>query len=197
MITDKTIIDGINQRLYDSYRVIDGRPIYRIVWSDDQLELRLGTFTDWYGHILIRQEHKALREIKKYWYLKRPCWLLEKLVFMPSEYHLKDILEELVQARNGTYEPVYVFNDRDNNPIPVVESVVEFIINSLHNPQKRTKKDFEAMEKLEEKGEVKFFEDQLGENERSPLFVWDNSAFVSTNQMKFREEYKEPLGHGI
>lgn len=193
-ITDLHIVDVINRKLFEEYRVLDGRPIYRLVWSDDQLELRVGTFTDWYGSILIREEHKALREIKKYWYLEQQCWVLEKLVFMPKWEAMKDLLEELVQARNGTYEPVYTFIGADNSPLPVSFPVVEYIIQCLHNPQKLTEKDYKAIYDAEERAETQYFEEKLGEEERSPLFVWEESAFVSTNQLKFKQTYVEKSG---
>ena len=192
MITDKIIIDSINRRLFEEYRILDGRPIYRIIWSEEQLEKRFSDkWTDWYGHVLIRSEYKAVRTIKKYWYLNPPCWVLEKLIFLPSSWQVKELIKELVEGHNGTYEPVYSFRDSNNNPLPVVTEVVDFILEKLHNPTKKTPKDLAKIQEIEEKEEVKYFEKELHEGERSPLFVWDNSAFVSTNQLKFKQEYSE------
>jgi hypothetical protein len=194
MITDRTIIDSINKRLLENYRVLDGRPIYRIVWSDDQLEKRFSNkWTDWCGPIIIRSEYSATRTIKKYWYINPPCWVMEKLIFLPSSWHVKELVKELVEAQNGTYEPIYPFRDSRNNPLPVVSDVVDFILERLHNPTKKSPKDLERIREIEEEEEVKYFENELHEGERSPLFVWDNSAFVSTNQLKYRQEYKEKL----
>jgi len=193
MITDKILIESINETLLQNFRVLDGRPIYRLVWSDSQLEKRVGDFTDWYGHILIRQEHKALREVKKYWYFEKPCWVLEKLVFVNGVQALKEITLELVEARNGSYEPVYVFRDSEGNPLQVNWRVVEIIISVLHNPVKKLPSDFEADRLMEEQDEQKYFFNKISEDERSELFVWDNSVFVSTKQKQFRQEYKEKL----
>jgi len=185
------VIAAINDSLKHQYRVLDGRAMYRIVWSDDQLEKRMGTYCDYYGSILIREEHKCLREIKKYWYLTTPCWVLEKLVFLPHEREMYDLIKELVEARNGTYETVYTFINKKGEHLPVVHEIVEVILHTLHNPtQKMSQSDFEAMEKLEEKAEMDLFEAELMENERSPLFVWENSAFVSTNQLAFEKKLK-------
>jgi hypothetical protein len=192
--TDRLVIDAINATLKAEYRVLDGRPIYQLVWSEDPLEKRMGTYTDWYGSIMIRQEHKCLREIKKYWYVKPPCWVLEKLVFLPRQAQMKELLEELVQAQNGTYEIIFKFWSASKGvALPVVHEVVECILNRLHNPTQLRPSDFAEIQRLEEKAEVKYFEDQLSENERPELFVWDNSAFVSTNQLKFRETYTEKI----
>jgi hypothetical protein len=102
--------------------------------------------------------------------------------------------KELVEAFNGTYEPVYPFHDANNNPLPVVSEVVDCILDKLHNPTKRTPKDLDKIQKIEEAEEVKYLEDALHQDERSPLFVWDNSAFVSTNQLKYKQEYIEKTG---
>src|SRR5215471_1718428 len=108
MISDRILIDAINGALYREYRVLDGRPIYRIVWAPDELELRKGKYSEFYGHIFIR-ERVEVKWIKKYWYLKGPCWVLEKLVFMPNHKALDEMKQELIQSGNGTYEPVYTF----------------------------------------------------------------------------------------
>jgi hypothetical protein len=199
MQTDTLVVAAINDSLKHEYRVLDGRPMYRIVWSDDELEKRIGTYCDYYGSILIREEHKCLREIKKYWYFTKPCWVLEKLVFLPHEREMYDLIKELVQARNGTYETVYKFINSKDEHLPVVHEIVEAILHTLHNPgHKLTQSDFDAIEKLEEKAEMNMFEEELMENERSPLFVWENSAFVSTNQLAFKrklgigQDYIEP-----
>ncbi|SRR6266496_1570150 len=192
MITDKVVIDSINKTLHENYRVLDGRPIYRLVWSDNQLEKRFSDkWCDYYGHILIRSEYKAVRTIKKYWHITPPCWILEKLVFLPSSWHVKELVKELVEAHNGSYEPVYTFRDAKNNPLPVVFEVVDFILQGLHAPRRRTASDMDKIREIEEAEEVKYFENELHEGERSPLFVWDNSAFVSTNQLGFRQDYIE------
>lgn len=191
-ITDKTVIESINRKLHRDFRVLDGRPIYRLVWSADQFEVRVGTFTDWYGHILIREEHKATRTVNKYWFFPKPCWVLEKLIFIRGNQALKEISEELVESKNGIYEAIYPFRDADDNPLPVWEKVVFFILDRLHNPRKILASDLEAQRLAEELAETKYFEEKIGEGERPELFVWDNSAFVSTRQMEFKKslEYK-------
>lgn len=183
--TDKHLVEAINKSLLEQFRVLDGRPIYRLVWSDDQYEVRKGKFSDFYGHIFLR-EVTAIRNIKKYWYIQEPCWIMEKLIFIEGHAALKDIVSELVEAGNGVYESVFAFGNK-----PVAWEVIDFILHTLHNPQRPDPAKVKAMEELEEKNEVKYFEDELSDGERSPLFVWENSAFVSTRQMKFKQEYVE------
>lgn len=196
-MSDKILIDSINASLAQDYRVLDGRPIYRVVWSDDLTEKRIGTFTDWYGHILIRQEHKALREVKKYWYINPPCYVLEKLVFVTGYQALRDIVEELEGARNGIYETLYAFRNVETGvQLPVNQRVVDIILHTLHNPQKKmTASDFDELQRLEEQEEVRFFEEKVTEEGRSDLFLYDLGQWVSTNQLKYRKEreYRTPL----
>lgn len=192
MITDKFLIEAINRKLFEQYRVLDGRPIYRIVWSADELEVRKGLFSEFYGHIFIRS-YTAVKPIKKYWNYEKPRWVFEKLVFIAGNQALKEMETELVECRNGTYEPIYSFIDSKDNPLPVVWEMVDFIVYSLQNPGKPNPGLTEAAMLAEEAEEVKYFEEQLHEGERSPLFVWDNSAFVSTEQLKYKKslEYVE------
>ena len=197
MITDKHVIEAINRKLLEYHRVLDGRPIYRVVWSADELEVRKGKFSDWYGdHIFIR-EYTAVREVKKYWYLTEPAFVLEKLVFIHDKQALKEVCEELVMARNGTYEPIYTFRN-SKGLLPVDWEIVDFIVWRLQNPGAQV--DHAEMERISEEQEVKYFEEEIGKGEkRTPLFIFDNSVGVSTNQAKFHQEYiessKEPLVH--
>lgn len=185
----QTLVDSINETLKREFRVLDGRPIFRVVWSDDQLEVRKGKFSDWYGSILVR-EYTAVRQVKKYWYITPPTWVIEKLVFIANQTVLKEQVEELVECTNGSYEPVYVFSDKNGQPLELNREVVDFVVYTLMNPVKR---DYKGLEAIEDKEEVKYFEEELGKGERSPLFVFENSAFVSTNQSKFKQEYKEKI----
>ena len=186
MITDKVIIELINKMLHERYRVLDGRPIYRLVWSADELELRKGTYSEFYGSIFIRQT-TSVKWIKKYWNYTNPRWVLEKLVFIHNKHQLKEMQEELVLAYNGSYEPVYSFINKSDEPLPVVWEVVEYILWKLQNPAKTNPFLAQAAMEAEEAAEVAYFEEQLHEGERSPLFVWENSAFVSSNQLAYRK----------
>ena len=191
MNSDLRVVNAINRRLHKEYRVLDGRPIYRIVWSEDELELRKGKFTDWYGSIFIR-EYFAVKRVRKYWHLKNPCYVLEKLIFIRGKEELKEIASELLEVSRGSYEPLYTFCDSESNPLPVNWKVVDLILYTLHHPVKRTESDARADLLKEEMEETKYFEEKIGEGERSPLFVWENSVAVSSNQL----EYKESIPNG-
>lgn len=186
-MTDLQTIESINTDLLSKYRLLDGRPIYRVVFSDDQFEFRKGEFTDYYGPIILRVV-KEVRLVKKYWYIQPPCWILEKLIFTNGYQALKDLKEELVDSGNGTYEPLLPFKDGQGNALPVNQRVVDYIIWKLHNPTKTLPSDVEAEKLAQEIEETKYFEEEIGQNERSPLFLFENSAFVSTNQLDFQRK---------
>lgn len=151
----------------------DGRAMFRIVWADEQLEKRRGTFEIFSGPIYLRTE-VGVKEVPKYPYFKG-CWVLEKL----DPYRHQDIVYE----KSKGYEPFHVFADGQGNPLPVNRRVVEFICRAiLEGPQNV---DLSAEEAKELADEVNHFEDVLNDEGRSPLFAAENSAFVSTRQVEF------------
>jgi hypothetical protein len=191
MITDALLIEQVNKDLHRLYRVLDGRAMYRVVWSEDQLEVRRGLMREYYGHIFIR-EYFSVGPRKKYWYFQNPCWVLEKLTFIKGQAALKEVVQELVECANGSYEPIFPFVDKDFTPLPVSRLVIDIVLWKLHNPiAPLTPGQLDDLRKRIEDKEVKYFEEQLGEGERSPLFVFQNSAFVSTNQLGFSKTYKK------
>ena len=191
MITDLHLIETVNKSLADRFRVLDGRPIYRVVWSGDQLEIRRGLMREFYGHIFLR-EYFTVGPRPKYWYFQKPCWVLEKLVFIRSQAALKEVVQELVECANGSYEPVFPFVDAQFNALPVSREVVEIVIWKLQNPTAPlTPSQLDDLRVQLEEKEIAYFEEELGVGERSPLFVWGDAVAVSTNQQKFHQEYKE------
>jgi hypothetical protein len=192
MVTDLVLLDAINKSLASQYRVLDGRPVYRIVWSADELEVRIGMTREFYGSVFLR-EYMTCGKRPKYWYFIHPCWVLEKLVFIQGRAALEEICKELPECANGSYEPLYAFQDKNMNPLPLSVKVVDFVLWKTQNPTHRSMSDWNDIRIKEEDAETAYFEDQLAEDERSPLFVWENSAFVSSNQVKHREKYKKEL----
>lgn len=194
MITDLVLIEAINKSLADRFRVLDGRPIYRLVWSGDQQEVRRGLMREFYGQIFLR-EYFTVGPRPKYWYFQKPCWLLEKLVFIRSQEALKEVVKELVECANGSYEPIFPFVDKDFNPLPVSSSVVEIVIWKLQNPTVPiTPGQMKDLEEKLEAAEMRYFEEELAaesENKRSPLFTTGDSLAVSTNQLAFNRTYKQ------
>lgn len=153
-------IPAVNRRLVDIYGSdLLGQPIYRCVWSLDEIEKRFSTFEDYIEgtNILIRRV-KEVREVRKYNYIE-PQWVLEKLF---HNQHNKEILDnKTLSPLNCTYEPVWCFGHEDNGRArrPIWRAI-EFILLSINNPSKLTpsqmtdaeiddaRKDEEIMAKL-------------------------------------------------
>lgn len=113
----------LNERLRTYYgQSLEGLSNYRIIWSDDQFEKRRMTHTD-SGIQLLTPE---VREVPKYKQWVQEKYILERLTII-NEY-ATDLVEKV------SYEPLYVFEDRDGNPLKPVWSAVYFIMaNVLHS----------------------------------------------------------------
>lgn len=99
-------IKRLNKKLDETYgRSDDGRPFFRISWSDSQTEKRFGTFREWLGTgpgAIFLREYTGVSERRKYPDI-RERWVLEKLIF-PSSLGIHDW--DLI---NGSYEPIWTF----------------------------------------------------------------------------------------
>lgn len=123
-IMDETKLKSFNNRLRDLYGLYyDGKPLYRLVWSDSQIEKRFGTWEIWSGQIFIR-EFTGVHEAPKYPWIKNR-WILER-----REGHIPN--PEL--AEQIEYEPKWVFQ----NETEAVEPewwAIEQIIHAIQNPR--------------------------------------------------------------
>lgn len=144
------------------------KPYFRIVWSDEQFEKRLGTFSEFTkeSHIFIRTV-QAVQEVPKYNYIQER-WILEK--WMPPT---PDTILELPESINGSYEPYYVFQDANGNYLPLNVEFVEFIVQQIMSSTKedinKTRINREYEERRIKEKEIDSYEELLTK-ENSPLF---------------------------
>jgi hypothetical protein len=104
-------IDYINKQLKDRFGIntVNRKPMYRVVWVDEQYrEKRLSKFTP-AGIELI---HKEVQDLPKYYYIK-DRWVLEQLVIIP------DIQADELPANENqeSYEPLWTFEGRNKELI--------------------------------------------------------------------------------
>jgi len=104
------------------------QPLFRLVWSDDEYELRKGTFGRFYGGEKI-SEYEAVEYRPKYSWLKER-WVLEQW-FGPQVTYMK----ELPESKSGSYEPIYVFESHAGSPLPLNLEVVAFIVKNALKPK--------------------------------------------------------------
>lgn len=161
MLTDRNVVDMVNKALKERYGVDDRlRPIFRVVFSEDQYEKRFGTFSDWYGKIFVR-EYRGMEVVKKYPYI-RGRWVLEKL--------MQAMTDEVIglDLDGHSYEPVYTFEDKNRQELPVQLWAVEAIVKRLlgvmtGSVPKMTEDDVEAAEQASYDREVAYFDDYLAD----------------------------------
>jgi hypothetical protein len=131
----------INDRLQEYYGSdITGKfPIYRVVWSDSQYELRKAEVNVFLAKVFLRTDN-GVQLLSKYPYLKGKH-VFE--AFTPTDN------PELVEGYKN-YEPVYVFQDKYGDSLPVVWWACEFVA-TAHRDNSAPKITFtEEDEKLKE-----------------------------------------------
>ena len=116
-------VDSINSQLIDLYGIdtITGDPIWRVQWSE-YTEKRITKFTEAGVELL----HPALIEHRKYNYI-RDRWVLENLVLVP------DYQQAELAGIKISYEPIWTFEDKDDNPVFPTLIGCQFIINLIQS----------------------------------------------------------------
>lgn len=117
-------IETVNKFLRENFGIDtdDSEPIFRVVWSDDQFENRMTKFTD-SGIELLTPE---VRLLPKYRQFAPHVYILERRVIVPD-----DSMKELAGTKKS-YEPLWVFTDRDGRPVPPTIQGCKFIIDAVY-----------------------------------------------------------------
>jgi hypothetical protein len=154
-------LENVNNWLKEKFGKDDlGRAKFRLSWSEDQFEKRRGTFNEFAGKIFVRK-FTGIATVPKYPYVKER-WILEQYIAFPSV--------EIVSSENGSYEPVWVFSDKNGDYIRPIQRAVEFILWTLlfGTKDKMTPKGLKDEEQNQIESETKFFQEYL-ENDRPYL----------------------------
>jgi hypothetical protein len=118
--------DQFNTPLRNLFGVdtVTGKPMWRIVWSDDEFEVRYGVWSDFSpAGILLRQVQEA-RKVPKYSYIHER-YVLEHLVGVPQIN-----AGELPTVRMS-YEPIRTFQDKNGDFLPPNLLAAKLIINTV------------------------------------------------------------------
>ena len=120
-------IESINQQLIDLYGVDsdDGKPIFRVVSSWDQFEKRLTDVTI-EGFKLQQPEICEMPKYDQRDLDYRGMYILERRVIVPV-YQTVELASEA-----KSYEPLWVFRDKDLNPLPPAIWACQFVVNTLY-----------------------------------------------------------------
>jgi hypothetical protein len=116
-------IETLNQRLIDEFGTDSNtnKPMFRIVFSDDQTEKIRITETESGVQLLFPE----VKEIKKYSYIKG-MYVLERLVIVP------DMNRNEMLGTKLSYEPVWTYCDEKRVPVPPVWPATKFVIDTLY-----------------------------------------------------------------
>jgi len=124
-LTEK--IETINQQLMDEYGIdtLTGMPMWRVVWSNDQFEHRLGTYEDYTESGIYLRTVTEVRYVLKYPWIKDK-YVLEDLVIIP-EINSGDL-----PATRLSYEPKYPFQDNQGNYLPPSILACRWVIDCIN-----------------------------------------------------------------
>jgi hypothetical protein len=103
-------------------------PMFRLVWSNDQRELRKCTQRLFLGKTFIKEVTHTERVLKYPWLKDR--WVFE--MWFSPEVVLHD---ELPETNQGSYEPLYVFEGSKGDSLPLRKDVVEFLVARIRKPK--------------------------------------------------------------
>lgn len=126
-------IEWINQQLISHFGIDSdgGGAIWRVVFSDDQIEKRFGEFTDFTEGGLFIRTVKETREVPKYRQWVQQKFILERLVIVP------DINMIELPTTKKSYEPIWVFQDKNDNYLPPLFRACKLIIDTVYASQSR------------------------------------------------------------
>ena len=142
-----------------------GQPLIRLVWSDYQREVRIGEFNEFHGSIYLRTV-KGAKVVPKYPWI-RERWVLERWAPPSLAY-----TPELPESRQGSYEPVYVFQDKWGNALELSLRVVELICSAMMNRPSSSEEIKQTLdEHLERKDreETHDIEEEIGAGMSDPI----------------------------
>ena len=120
-------VKSINIQLIDLFGLdtITGQQIFRVVWSDNQFEKRLGEYEDFTPSGIYLRTVKEVREVPKYKQWVHQKYVLEQLVIIP------EMNQDELPVSKTSYEPLYVFQTNSGEYLPPKIEAAKFIIDTV------------------------------------------------------------------
>lgn len=121
-------LNRINKQLHDKFGIdtVTGREMYRVVWAEDQFENRLTEFDDRGNPLLVPE----IRSLPKYQWIKGK-YILENLMYISNPESQKELAGQKL-----SYEVIFVFDDKDGNPLPPLFDVCVLVITTMQAAMK-------------------------------------------------------------
>lgn len=148
-------VDRLNVLLAERYgKTISGGAHFRIVWSEDIFETRVGYFNEFSGGGIYLRSYYGAKRSRKYNYIK-DRWILE----MWKQYKpLKECPEP------DFYEPIFVFENSKGESLPPIWAACEYACQSVLNPPRdkvQREQDMEDFFNKRNEDEKKYFYDMF------------------------------------
>ena len=125
---DKHLRDVINELLITHFGTdtVTGLPMWRVSWSEDQFERRLGEYEDYTDGGIYLRTVTEVREVPKYrqWIVRK--YVLEQLVGIPPQNQA-----ELPDSKMS-YEPMWTFENGKGEYLPPSFEASKFVIDSVN-----------------------------------------------------------------
>ena len=142
----------INEWLAQHYGMtLDGKSIHRVVWSTNLTEKRRGKYDIFAGSIYVRTE-VGVKEVLKYPF-DQDSWVLEKLINVDDN-------DELITKTS--YEPLYIFKDKNGNQLPLISKAVEYYMHVITNGIKSNKTLLTDEAAKKEEAELEYCRQEIG-----------------------------------
>lgn len=124
-------IESLNQQLIDLYGIdtASAQAIWRIVWSEDQFEHRLGDYEDFSPAGIYLRTVREVRWVPKYRQWIKQRYVLERLVAIPVTN-----MPEL-PASKTSYEPIWVFQTTSGVYLPPRIDACKLIVDAVYAAQ--------------------------------------------------------------
>ena len=125
---DQCQVESLNQSLIDLYGIdtSTGEAIWRVVWSEDQFEKRLGTYSDYTREGIYLKTVTEVRLVPKYRQWIKEKWVLEQLTVVP-EMNMPEL-----PTTKLSYEPMFPFEDARGEALPPKLEVCKIVIDSIY-----------------------------------------------------------------
>ena len=123
-------VSELNKRLRSLFGFFShtSNPLWRIVFSHDEFEKRLVNSSP-EGFLLLKPIVVVRPKYRNY--INPPAYILERAMDVPP-FADSDLVEK------WSYEPVWVFKDRNGNNLPPVWPAIKMIIDSVYSKSART-----------------------------------------------------------
>jgi hypothetical protein len=153
----------IHKWLKDQGTTVTNKQRYRLIQNTNLTEKRSGEFNDFSesGLIFLRTVRET-RETQKYSYIPKFTWILEVFCEGPSP-------EIDTSEGGGSYEPLWVFLDKNNNYLEPNLKVVQFIVNFSRTKTNLSPGERKALLDKAEDREVAQFMGMLEDEGRTPI----------------------------